>query len=730
MASSTTDTLNLPLYAYRPLQGGHFRFIELLPGVEGDPIRIRIYHSPIYASLVTSRPRMRLREVRATLPEGWHVELMRCSRYLFSTPGRQPSWTHPNPDIEPSSYLVPQPEHIPKFEAVSYAWGTDTALLSITVDQKPGQPSFSLLIRPNLMVALEHLRNPSTVRTLWVDAICINQADFGEKAIQVSKMSTIFSQAYRVIVWLGPKQADSDRALRALKILGTKWEWTWTYEQWVSPDATEDWRLLDVSSILNNEVEEAIRSLLRRPWFSRLWVVQEAGLASTLSVVQCGHVELLLRQFRNSLFYLLLCEGGMSWASCCTPLSMCSRPEGPRDGFRRVLWDLASLECSDPRDRIYGLLGVLSQSVVQKIEPDYHISVKELYKQVVLKHANSTGAFELWFDHLVSGEEQWDADRTDPTWVPDWSLKQRNFWLGDSNRFAAGLSRVDFEYEDPGILVVRGVICGTIATVSDIGPSDPHVSIEEGARWLQHSQPPLEEFYRGLYRPTGDPISLAHVANLSGFQYKERFVDNCPSSSMPTIDEWKSSIYITSTQEAMLSRANRGTLIPWTCCRVIANKRYVTTEEGHMGLAPGRVRREDKVVVLLGCSSPIILRPRSNGHFSMMGEAIIYGLQDGRALLGPVPTPWKTKTDPGYLWLKFFNEETGKVTDDDPRLHPLGEESEWQPDYVSEALPRGGYQHYRIWKNKRTGETCKHDPRMSPDALRERGVDLVTLRIE
>lgn len=59
-------------------------------------------------------------------------------------------------------------------------------------------------IEPNLWYALLSLRLKETVRVLFVDALCINQTDEDERTDQVLKMSTVFSLATRVLIWLGP----------------------------------------------------------------------------------------------------------------------------------------------------------------------------------------------------------------------------------------------------------------------------------------------------------------------------------------------------------------------------------------------------------------------------------------------------------------------------------------------------------------------------------------------
>lgn len=79
-----------------------------------------------------------------------------------------------------------------------------------------------------------------------------------------------------------------------------------------------------------------------------------------------------------------------------------------------------------------------------------------------------------------------------------------------------------------------------------------------------------------------------------------------------------------------------------------------------------------------------------------------------------------------FTVLRFYNAETKITRDEDPRLGPLPEE--W------EAVNRGERTSedpriYRCFKNKRTGEIVNSDPRMEPEVLRGRGVELRTFAL-
>ena len=85
----------------------------------------------------------------------------------------------------------------PKYEALSYTWGRADDLRAIELN------GTRVEVRKNLALALVHLRHTSEERVLWIDAICINQADLEERNRQVELMSYIYARAKRVLVWLG-----------------------------------------------------------------------------------------------------------------------------------------------------------------------------------------------------------------------------------------------------------------------------------------------------------------------------------------------------------------------------------------------------------------------------------------------------------------------------------------------------------------------------------------------
>lgn len=155
-----------------------------------------------------------------------------------------------------------------RYDTLSYTWGDQDPTEHIKIIHANQQ--YRIRIRPNLYQALLHLRSHREDRYLWVDAICIHQDDEREKSSQVRMMSQIFNNSSCVCVWIGPEKDDSRRAIDFIK------------SRLVHEDADQ---------ILENVEYRhewlALSKLMRRPWFSRRWIIQEIALART-ATLHCG----------------------------------------------------------------------------------------------------------------------------------------------------------------------------------------------------------------------------------------------------------------------------------------------------------------------------------------------------------------------------------------------------------------------------------------------------------
>jgi hypothetical protein len=139
-----------------------------------------------------------------------------------------------------------KPSH--PYEALSYVWGSEDKPKSITINNQ------NLHVTQNLYAALLRLQDDPCSRVIWVDAICIDQANEKEKEDQLPLMAEIYAKARRVVVWLGEAENDSERALEAIRLTGRS-----------------------TATLLNAELaQQAVLQRLQRPWFRRIWVKTKA----------------------------------------------------------------------------------------------------------------------------------------------------------------------------------------------------------------------------------------------------------------------------------------------------------------------------------------------------------------------------------------------------------------------------------------------------------------------
>ncbi|KAI3399514.1 hypothetical protein diail_6536 [Diaporthe ilicicola] len=271
------------------------------------------------------------------------------------------------------------------FEALSYVWGTDYENYETrdVIDLGRGQ---SLELRPNLRDALYHLRHESSPRRLWIDAVCINQYDTDEKMRQVMLMAEIYARCTSVVIWLGKPGPHSQLGLEILAFLPNS-------EQRIGSDSAP-WDHLP-----SGEVAAALGDILGRRYFERLWVVQEAALATHIKMhVGRMCIEWSNRaQTRRFLARIKMAELSPSWQSSDDLRRVDFRPmrelleqslaaEARRNGtvevpsLLDVVHSIRHRQVADPRDRIYGVISLVTPAEVAGLVPDYSLSWEETYR--------------------------------------------------------------------------------------------------------------------------------------------------------------------------------------------------------------------------------------------------------------------------------------------------------------------------------------------------------------
>jgi hypothetical protein len=127
----------------------------------------------------------------------------------------------------------------------------------------------------NLEAALRVLREKVTIQAgckLWIDAICINQADLVEKGREIGRMRTIYRKAADVVVWLGEGDEESDLVYDFINAVAGFLE--------VGQEASLKFNLAQQLKSHGIEVWNSLNLLMHRSYWSRLWIVQEIAMGN------------------------------------------------------------------------------------------------------------------------------------------------------------------------------------------------------------------------------------------------------------------------------------------------------------------------------------------------------------------------------------------------------------------------------------------------------------------
>ncbi|KAK4452764.1 heterokaryon incompatibility protein-domain-containing protein [Podospora aff. communis PSN243] len=200
----------------------------------------------------------------------------------------------------------------PLFDALSYTWGTavcEELGLFLLLPTRETQNILScdgiiIPIRPNLHDALDMLldtKDETRADFIWIDALCINQQDSEERASQVRLMDGLYSRASSVIVWLGPADLTTPDALSALDKLAFLGRDAIPLGYDDEQRAKASVSHIRTDDLLNQEVHTlklgiepitlhewlSLIVFFSRPYFSRVWVIQEVTLARHILMI-CG----------------------------------------------------------------------------------------------------------------------------------------------------------------------------------------------------------------------------------------------------------------------------------------------------------------------------------------------------------------------------------------------------------------------------------------------------------
>ncbi|KAF2830070.1 hypothetical protein CC86DRAFT_403393 [Ophiobolus disseminans] len=318
----------------------------------------------------------------------------------------------------------------PRFYTASYVWG-DTRESGTSIHLNTG----SLPILPSLIPFLRMVTRHDDFHGhdwWWIDSLCINLTDGHEREEQVRIMAEIYRRSRRAIIWLGEEQEPGSNCTGAIEFLHT----LATLQVAFNGDDQAMRRSLEDPEFMSNCA--AISSLLFRPWWTRVWTLQEFVLPKEAKLY-CGTQSITRGKFKSAIYSIFLCS---------TISSDFEHELVPRKAFdgafnrRRIhqlhtkagskgisliaiMAYLGNHAATDSRDRIFSVLGLITSQDRRLVGvPEYSSSTEVQFARLVRSYWDAYGDLDIiCFVHLFSrysGPVDLGPENAVPWWAPDW----------------------------------------------------------------------------------------------------------------------------------------------------------------------------------------------------------------------------------------------------------------------------------------------------------------------
>ena len=347
--------------------------------------------------------------------------------------------------------LYDKPQSNPIYEALSYAWGNRREKRMIFVNGVP------FAITRNLDVVLRYLRSRSHDRTLWIDAICIDQSNLSEKSHQVAFMRQIYSCASQVLVWLGESDRDTRKAMLFLQ------------------------RMSEVQFPKRGRIDHfmpGLEKLFAKPWWSRMWVFQEVVTASKPPLVGCGRYWVDWRAFENAMYSLSFESLGSKRDIFCTKSTefslFAAMPKGWSSESERKGWPpslkafllfTCHREAHIPHDKIIALLGLMPNNMTANLVPDYNQPYRFTFQDAtvhILQTARSLNFLVEAMSEHKHNVPSWCVDFS----RADWNNYTRKLAWSPTEEESGSSGKLPkstiHHHRDQGTLGVSGLVVGQI----------------------------------------------------------------------------------------------------------------------------------------------------------------------------------------------------------------------------------------------------------------------------
>jgi len=471
-------------------------------------------------------------------------------------------------------------------------------------------------------------------------------------------MKAIFSEADHVIAWLGPAADRSDLVINLFRSIGS------------GVDEEEGWEVdaLDrksFSSIINNTfadvlpdiannksleaISSAFDQFCKRSYWRRLWVIQECAVARKLDFM-CGSSHLSSYKLRYALdaitriIYFLedledadrdankdneevragytLVKAFTSSASSFMEGILMRRHRyqfvhaGENSLYEVLISSLAlesdynHIECSDPRDRIFAVLGLAHDGTEFDAFPDYTMSYEDVYTKATRKFLNQ-GRID------ILSYCQFPRDGSIPTWVPDWRSPTFNpntyippptnlSFLASGNSVA----RQKISYHDSGSITLRVVLVDVIKEFGSVW----------NPNWLESLQPENTLKYLAEVKAftVQSPLTSRGSEDMetSRIAIADFGCADDPETQRETLACYPRLLNELSMATSWVQRYETIHVEPWykRALRLLHSRRPFISNSGLVGLAPSHVQVGDMICIFLGGHVPYLVRKCPQGH--------------------------------------------------------------------------------------------------------------------
>ncbi|KAH7175311.1 heterokaryon incompatibility protein-domain-containing protein [Dactylonectria macrodidyma] len=528
-------------------------------------------------------------------------------------------------------------DELPPYVAISYTWGDpdDTRSLALEGHDFP--------VTVNLWQALSRLRSDDSEVIVWVDAICINQMDPNERNHQVQIMTRIYASASSVAIWLGLDYDNSHLAIDLILEL-TK----------ACQHDIEECKTIILSSHWRFHFE-ALADLFSRDYWDRLWIVQEV-CNSQRADVYCGPSKLSLHEFTLASRILQHHEDHLG--TVFSLLDLTKKRKGVADilchhgpatfvaGHENLgldLWHALSLtcwhKCQDPRDKIYGILGLLKPEERSRIPVNYSFSKRKVYAIAVKLILETYKSLDIICRNTFSCCRSSEAAQDLPTWLPDFSAPFSAPDISNWGRFDAsrGMPAAASIYSAQRKLKVLAIPIDKIDQCS--------ASVQPLA--------PLHAILTTFLYWRSEVILLFGFSELQHQLFCKFFrIDPTIVPSNVTAEEWMKEVYSTvnylqklwllgvevderiralAPGHAEAGQSTSDNRVLKVLQKVIPGQRFCITEGLRYAIVSGNARPGDEIYVPFGCLMPILLR-RVGVEHKFIGEVYMEYYMHGLAI--------------------------------------------------------------------------------------------------